>query len=293
MSLLDPTRGLPAYRTSEGDRYYDYCLEPYRPRRPPRGKLRSENLLWASLELAGVREEMTPVLEAIQHSLGKDHCVYGVKYDGTRFWWELYFYDPQKEDPAATVDGLAATLAPWLRFAPSCRPSIPYMMVSFDVDEEVLRQGEVPELNLYLTGTDEHAGRSYIVRSDAMELANTYRFLHPKVDIDTVLSLIQSSAFIDYENPRTLPAVLIPELFACKRICVAKKRVRDGVYYSGIDIDQLRFFLKRMAYPDRLQRIVEKWAPQLDHLYFDVGLDIEQDASGSIRYPKTSFYGTV
>ena len=43
-----------------GDRYFDYCLQPYEPRRHDdgdgAGKLRSENLFWHSLDLAGFIE---------------------------------------------------------------------------------------------------------------------------------------------------------------------------------------------------------------------------------------------
>ncbi|HJL19317.1 MAG TPA: hypothetical protein RMH99_26870 [Sandaracinaceae bacterium LLY-WYZ-13_1] len=279
--------------TAPGDRYFDYCLEPYRPRRPPRGKLRSENLLWKSLEVAGQLEAMAPPLRALQAALGRDMVVFGVKHDGARLWWELYVYDPRKEDPRATVAGLREILAPWLRIAPAVHERAPYMMVSFDLDADVLARGSVEELNLYLTGTDEHMGRSYRVRAEGAELTNTYRFLSPKREIDTVLGLLKSSLFVDYADPRTLPEVLIPELFACKKVCVAKKRDKDGVYYSGIDVDQLRWFLERFDYPAALRAFADACAARFDHLYFDVGLDVRQDESGAIVHPKTSFYGTL
>lgn len=287
-------RGLPLLRTAPGDRYFDYCLQPYRPRRPPAGKLRSENLLWRALELAGLRERARPPLEALQRSLGRDMIVWGAKHDGARLFFELYVYDPRKEDPRATVAGLRDTLAPWLRIAPEIRESVPYMMVSFDLDDAILARGTIDDVNLYLTGSREHEGRSYRVCRAGAELDNTYRFLEPKREIDVVLPLLTSSAFVDYErDPRTLARVLIPELFACKRVCVAKKRRRDGVYFSGIDVDQLRFFLRRFEYPRALPDFVTRHAPELDHLYLDVGIDYEQRADGTIAYPKTSFYGTL
>ncbi|MEM9074894.1 MAG: hypothetical protein AAGE52_40730 [Myxococcota bacterium] len=292
MSLLDPVRGLTLTRSAPGDRYFDYCLQPYTPRRPPNGKLRSENLLWACLEMAGMAKALRAPLTALQEALGRDMIVWGVKHDETRLWCELYVYDPQKEDPRATVAGLTEILAPWFELRPSPRETIPYMMASFDLDPQTIERGVIDEINLYLTGSNEHAGRSYLVREHELEMANIYRFLEPKQHVDEVLSLIRSSATIDYTEPQTLSAVLIPELFACKRVCVAKKRVFDGVYYSGIDVDQLLFFLKRCRYPQRLQELVHGWASDLDHLYFDVGLDVEQH-EGAIRYPKTSFYGTL
>ena len=279
-------------RSAAGDRYFDYCLQPYRPRRPPEGKLRADNLLLHTLELAGLRDAAWPALEALIEGLGRDMVVWGAKHDGERLFFELYVYDPQKEDPRATVSGLTELLAPYLRILPRVRETVPYMMVSFDLDAEILASGEVRELNLYLTGTDAHEGRSYVVREDRRELANTYRFLRPKPEIDTVLGLLRSSLFLDYEDPRVLAEVMPPELFACKRVCVAKKRLRDGVYYSGIDVDALLWFLERRGWPRSLVDFTRAHAAELDHLYFDVGLDFEMRGAEA-RATKTSFYGTI
>ncbi|MEZ4335588.1 MAG: hypothetical protein R3B82_03080 [Sandaracinaceae bacterium] len=277
-----------------GDRFFDYCLEPYRPRRPWQGKLRSEALLWRALELAGIEAEARPVLEALRASLGRDMVVFGVKHDGARFFFELYVYDPRKEDPAATVTGLARALAEVLPIRVPVRESIPYMMVSFDLDAATLAAGAIDELNLYLTGTQVHEGRSYVVTAAGAALTNTYRFLSPKPEIETVLGLVESSAFVDFaSDPRLLAKVLVPELFACKKVCVAKKRVRDGIYFSGVDVDQLLAFLRRFGWPVEMIEAVSAGHDRYDHLFFDVGVDYEPDGEGGLRYPKTSFYGTL
>ncbi len=274
-----------------GDRFFDYCLEPYRPRRPWQGKLRSENLLWWALELAGL--DATPVIEALRAALGRDMTVFGVKHDGARLFFELYVYDPQKEEPAASVAGLARTLENVLPIRVPVRESIPYMMVSFDVDDAVLARGAIDELNLYLTGTAAHAGRSYVVSARGAELANTYRFLPPKPELDPVLGLVKSSAFVDFSaSPPLLGRVLVPELLACKKVCVAKKRERDGIYFSGIDVEQLLGFFRRFGWPDALIERAAAHASTFDHLLFDVGVDYAPDGAGGLVYPKTSFYGT-
>jgi len=278
-------------RTAPTDRYFDYCLQPYRPRRPPEGKLRSDNLLLETLAQAGLLDAALPVVEALQRGLGRDMVVWGAKHDGARYFWELYVYDPQREAPEASVAGLTELLAPHLRVVPTVRETVPTMMVSFDLDADVLASGEVRALNLYLTGTDEHMGRSYVVTEDGAELDNTYRFLRPKPDVDLVLGLLQSSLFVDLSDPVALARVIPPELFACKRVCVAKKRHRDGVYFSGIDVEQLLWFLRRHGYPAPLIRFVDTHAADLDHLYFDVGLDYAPGEDG-VRFVKTSFYGT-
>jgi len=279
-------------RTSPTDRYFDYCLQPYRPRRPPEGKLRADNLLLETLAQAELLDAAAPILEALQAGLGRDMVVWGAKHDGARYFWELYVYDPQNEAPEASVAGLTELLAPHLRVVPTVPESVPSMMVSFDLDADVLASGEIRELNLYLTGTDEHMGRSYVVGESGAELENTYRFLRPKPDVDLVLGLLKSSLFVDLSDPITLARVIPPELFACKRVCVAKKRHRDGVYFSGIDVEQLLWFLRRHGYPAPLLRFVDTHAADLDHLWFDVGIDYEP-SDGGVRFPKTSFYGTL
>jgi hypothetical protein len=275
-----------------GDRYFDYCLQPYHPRRPPEGKLRAENVFRRSLRAAGCLEAFSEPIAALQRSLGRDMTVWGIKHDGSSLWWELYVYDPRKEDPAATLAELRRTLAPWVHLAPEIRESIPYMMVSFDLFPDAFARGIVPEVNVYLTGSPEHEGRSYRVTTSSCELENTYRFMEPKRDVDRVLSLLESSMFVDYGNPRVLARVLIPELFACKRVCVAKKRHRDGIYYSGIDVEQLLWFLRTFAYPAEITRFVDEHREGFEHLYFDVGIDYAQRPDGSIEYTKSSFYGT-
>lgn len=279
--------------STPNDRYFDYCLEPYRPRRPTAGRLRSENLLWHSLEVAGCRERFREPLSAVQNALGRDMTVWGVKFDGKKLWWELYFYDPQKEDPAARLSNLAQTLSPWIPKFPAISETIPYMMASFDISEATLDRGELQAVNLYLHGTELHEGRSYSITDTGRELENTYRFLEAKREIDEILPLLKSSVFVDYSHGPTLSKVLIPELFGCKKICVAKKRHCDAIYFSGIAIDQLLWFLEKFEYPAPLFRFLEAKAEQLEHLYFDVGIDYVMNASRDIVYLKTSYYGTL
>jgi len=281
-------------RQDPHDRYFDYCLEPYRPRTSPRGKLRSENILWHALEHAGAMD-LRPALLAIQASLGRDMTVWGLKHDAGKLWIELYFYDPQKQDPKATIAGLSETLAPWLKLKPAVPEWAPYMMASFDLFPDTVERGSVDAISLYMTGTEEHAGRSYNLTADGdVQLENTYRFMPPKSEVDLMLSLLRASVFVDYSvDPTVLSAVVIPRLFACKRVCVAKKRRADGIYYSGIDVDQLAWFLARFDYPGPIIDFVADHREDFDHLFFDVGIDYRQTADGGIAYPKSSFYGTL
>jgi len=294
-TFIEPStlRALSLFESGPDDRYFDYCLQPYRPRRSWRGKLRPENLLWLSLAIGGTLDALRPPLLALQETLGRDMTVWGAKWDGTRLFWEIYVYDPEKEDPNATLEGIAQALKPWLRVVPRPRESIPYQMVSFDLDGSAIARGTIDEVNLYLTGGPGHSGRSYKARGDGFELENTYRFLDAKREIDQILPLVKASVFVDYTDPPRLSKVLIPELYACKKVCVAKKRFRDGVYFSGIAVEQLLFFLKRFSYPAGLVDFVTRRRESFEHLSWDVGIDYAQGEDGAMTYPKTSFYGTL
>jgi hypothetical protein len=294
-AFIEPTslRALPLLESGPDDRYFDYCLEPYRPRRAWRGKLRPENLLWLTLAVGGGLDALRPPLHAMQDVLGRDMTVWGVKWDGVRLFWEIYVYDPDKEDPNATLGGIARMLRPWLQVRPRPPETIPYAMLSFDLDAAIAQRGTIDEVNLYLTGEAGHAGRSYKVREGSCELENTYRFLDAKREIDQILPLLKASVFVDYGDPARLSRVLIPELFACKKICVSKKRFRDALYFSGIAVEQLLFFLRRFAYPPAVVAYVERHRERFEHLSFDVGIDFLGGEGGSICYPKTSFYGTL
>lgn len=290
-ALRAPPPATPLIFSTPLDRYFDYCLQPYEPRCPPAGKLRAENVLWESLRLAGLESALAPAVRAVQARCGRDMTVFGIKHTAGQLFWELYFYDPQKEDARVTAASLIDALAPLLRFEAAPRETIPYFMFSFDLDARTADTRRVEALNLYLAAREAQAGRSYKLTRTGLEFENIYRFLHPKLEIDKVLHGIRSSVFVDFTRV-ALAKVLFPELFTCRRICVAKKRTADAVYYSGIDVGQLLWFLRRFDYPATLAGYVEEHRAGFEHLLFDVGVDYRMDASGALVFGKTSFYGT-
>jgi hypothetical protein len=289
---IESLRTHPLVPSTATDRYFDYCLQPYEPRRSPHGKLRGETLLWHSFAVAKVHPVLYQSVLALQQDTGRDATVFGIKHIDGQFRWELYFYDPQKQDPRVRATALAQTLQPYLQLRPQVRESIPYFMVSFDLYPQMQPNDIIDAVNLYLAEPVGQAGRSYKVTETFTELENYYFFFHPKTAIKEVLYRIKSSAIVDFEK-YNLAQVLLPELFSCRRICVAKKRRADAVYYSGIDVDQLIWFLKRFLYPTALIDFIGNHREKLDHLRFDVGLDYFIDANGSLVVPKTSYYSTV
>jgi hypothetical protein len=282
----------PLVPATDEDRFFDYCLQPYDPLRDPRGKLRSECLLWNSLDVAGAPSSLDDALRAVQRTAGRDMTVVGIKHHEGRLWWELYFYDRLKEDPAVRAASIIDAVAPWFRIVPHPRETVPYFMFSFDVHAETAERGTVEVVNLYLPYYEVQGGRSYKLSADRLEMDNVYRFLHPKTEIRHILHEIRQSVFVDFTRVQ-LSRVLWPELIDCNRICVAKKRFADAVYYSGIDVGQLLFFLRALGYPPEIQAFVAAHRAQLDHLRFDVGIDYTMRPDGSIVMTKSSYYCIV
>jgi hypothetical protein len=282
----------PLVHATDEDRFFDYCLQPYDPLRDPRGKLRSESLLWNSLDVAAAPASLDEALRAVQRRAGRDNTVIGVKHQAGRLWWELYFYDRLKEDPAVRASSIIDAVAPWFDVVPRPRETVPYFMFSFDVQPDMAEGGRVEVVNLYLPYYEGQGGRSYKLSNERLEMDNFYRFLHPKLEIRHILHEIQQSVFVDYARV-SLSRVLWPELIDCNRVCVAKKRFADAVYYSGIDVGQLLFFLRAMSYPAEIIGFVDAHRSQLDHLRFDVGIDYTMQPDGSIVMTKSSYYCTL
>ena len=278
--------------TTASDRFFDYCLQPYEPRRSPVGKLRSESLLWQSLDVGGACHPLRTALQTVLRECGRDMTVFGVKHAAGVLSWELYFYDPQKQDVHVTATAVQQTVAPYFRIDAKVDESIPYFMFSFNVDPDTPERGVVDDVNLYLASYQVQGGRSYKLAGDRMELENFYRFYHPKREIEELVDRVKSSAFVDFGRV-SMARVLRPELFACNRVCVANKRTHDGIYYSGIDVDQLLFFFGEYGYPEVVSTFVRSHRDRFDHLRFDIGIDYRMDATGALVIPKTSYYGTV
>jgi hypothetical protein len=252
--------------------------------------IRGENLLWNSLDAAGAPARMGELLTAIQRAAGRDMTVFGIKHHQGRLFWELYFYDPEKCDAGVTATAIATAVEPHLRFDALPRETVPYFMWSFDLSNATA--GRADGLNLYMAEPHAQAGRSYKLTRERLELENTYHFLHPKLAVREVMFRIKSSVFVDFSRI-ALSKVLLPELFTCRRICVAKKRQADAVYYSGIDVDQLLWFLRRFDYPSQVTSFVDKHRGRLEHLRFDVGIDYAMDEAGRLLLGKTSYYSTL
>ena len=282
------------------DCFYDYTMRPYPPRGPTAGKPRSSNLLYQLLSQSRQQEKWLEIIGAIRRALGVDRTVWGVKLADGKLMVELYFYlralssSPRHREASEriarpiTVEQVLAALEGRLRVTPTCPAHAPRIMISLDVDDEVLSRGTVDLLHVYM-----NSGISYDVRIDAVEHVNHYTFFEMS-ETDRLRALVEhlSNGLIHGSACGVeIQKVLIPELYACRTICLAAKRGADAIYFAGIDTDRLLWFLENHGWPRPTLAFVENNREAFRHLSWDVGLDfIARD--GEIEWRKTGVYGT-
>lgn len=277
-------------RCEAGDRFADYVLEPYTPRAPFVGKLRSVNLLFEAFADAGVEREGALVVERVRALLGPFRTVWGVKVAGTPpqvAGFELYFYDRARAHADLSIERVTKGLAPLVRVdAEEPRP-LPWHMFSVAFSPGSLREGGRASLHVYLDM------RSYELVGRTPSFENIYTFHEPLRDVDELLHRLRSSIHVDARGPM-LAALLPPYLVRCGRVCVANKRESDAVYFSRVETAAVLELMTRHAWPARLSRFVATHAGELDHLLWCVGFDLRGgDAPGSLEVRKSGVYGSL
>lgn len=294
----------------------DYVLAPYPPRRDPRGGLRAVNLLVESFALAGLEARGVAVIDRLRAQLGPGRTVWGVKYrrgavaspssigscpDGAptqddqagALSWELYVYDPDRERAEATVDAVGAALAGVVEVPGLDRP-IAHHMWSLELDAGALAGRGPGRLTVYVNGADRAgASRSYTLDGRGPALANLYTFHDPRTQPRAILERVRTSVHLG-APPDGVAAVIWPGLHRCRRLCVANKRHADGLYFSGVDTDQLAHFLARLDWPAALRAHVDGRRHRYAHLAWDVGFDftIGDRPGAPPRIDKSAVYAT-
>lgn len=272
--------------------FLDFCLWEYMPVAPYVGKLRSASLLFNSFEVAGVSQRAFDFVTAIRNGFGVSRTVWGVKKLASHLAWEFYFYDYRRTQRERSVSRFMEIAQPFVDCVLAVNENLPYFMFSVDVDEKLLsRQRSLDEIHLYIgnTGSTVSSGICYSLISSGMRLENLYYFFDVRTQMQAIASKASCSVYFDAAIA-SIDQVLWPELRASEVIVVANKQSNDGVYFSRINVDQLIFFLKRLAYPDEICGFVEKHRSQLDHMLYDVGFDYRMEA-GELVILKSGFYG--
>lgn len=291
--MADPAHGLDRFEyATASDPALNYCLWSYSPVAPAEDKFRAINLLYQSFDTARIHPGAFDIVNAIRDGIGPFRTVFGVKLVDGRLGWEFYFYDYARRDRSVSMTRVLEAIA---RFAPCPvvpNETLPYFMFSLDLDDSLargLRGIDVVHMYVGNPGSSVSSGIAYALTETETRLENFYFFFDAGTQMNDVAKKITSSAWFD-DTRLPLDAVLVPELRQCRTICVANKQTHDCIYFSGVDVRQLLWFLRFLAYPDPVIAFVRDNQENLDHLLFDVGFDYRME-NGALRLLKSGYYG--
>lgn len=278
--------------TTAQDPHFNYCLWQYHPAAPAEDKFRAVNLLYHSFELAGIDAAAYGVVDAIRGAIGPFRTVFGIKLLGDRLGWEYYFYDYRRREREVSIGRVLDALRPFARCDVRANESLPYFMFSIDIDDALVtgrRDLDVVHMYLGNPGSTVSSGIAYALRPAGTTLENFYFFFDARTQLQAAADKIFCSPHVD---PASIhyDQLLWPELRSCHTICVANKQRNDCVYFSGVNVDQLLVFLKRLAYPPAIVSMVETHRASLDHLLYDVGIDYRVEGS-RVQVLKSGYYG--
>ncbi|WP_293776163.1 hypothetical protein [uncultured Oxalicibacterium sp.] len=276
----------------DGDTYHDYCLWEYAPLTATVGKLRSSNLLLQSFAEQDLGPQASAIMMALRAELGVGNVVWGIKQEAGRISWELYFYDYARRERTRSVTRILHILRPWIACDVQINESCDYFMFSLDLNHALVQHNKpMSEVQLYMgnVGSQVSSGICYAVTREAMTMKNFYFFFDAATQGQEIFDKLCSSVYLDLSSFRP-ETVLWPEMRGCRTIVLANKRTHEGIYFSRITIDQLLFFLKKMAFPTAQIAFAEQQRDRLDHLLFDVGIDYRMEA-GEINVLKSAYYG--
>ena len=263
--------------------FYDYCHYEYFPDRNVRNAMKSIELLFDSFKFANCNKSFFDLVDCIRRKLGPEQTVWGVKKSDELISWEFYFYNWEKKNPQITISNLLKICRPFFtsRIVPD--ENISYFMFSIDISSDLLASRKLPGVHVY-------AGDSYFLDETGMTLENQYNFYSPKKDIRKLVCDIKQSTIVDFSRIK-LTSILWPELIDCYSICRSRKKKKDAIYYSRLNLQQFLFFLKKLNYPKEIIAFIERNRAKLGHLKFDIGFDYVMHGS-TIEIVKSGYYGT-
>lgn len=286
---MRPDAAAPAGMAAAGP-LYDFCLWPYAPLSDPAGKRPFSDLLELSFGLSEAPAALADVSRRCVEAFGRNATVWGIKWDGARLSWELYFYDYARLDRRVSLEAVRRVLdVPAWRALPVME-HVPYFMCSVELDA---RARFTPSVDLYVgtPGSEVSAGLCYACGPCGPAFKNIYYFFDAKRQHDEILDKLACSMHLT-AGAGAPQDLLWPQTRQCETLVVANKRLNDGIYYSRVNVGQTLWFMRRMGYPaaicDHLARNVGDFA----HLLFDLGVDFRA-APGRVDFFRGAFYGVV
>lgn len=278
--------------TTDGDIFYDYCLWEYKPVVPHENKFRSINLLFHSFNITNANENFYTLVKSIREVIGIFNTVWGIKQEGKELFWEFYFYDYKRRDRDISISRLLEIIRPFTPSRLKVNENLHYFMFSIDFSNDLLTgKQDLEEVHMYIgnPGSSVSSGICYSLTEEKTRLENLYYFFDAEKQMDDIIPKVICSAHID-TSVIHLNEIILPELKKCRVIVVANKQQNDSIYFSGIDIDQFIFFLKKMDYNAKFISFAEENRSMLDHLKYDVGIDYRMEEN-RLRILKSGFYG--
>ena len=278
--------------TAVGDRYFNYCWWPYSPVAKVEHKLRPVNLLFHSFDVGGIDAGACDMVKSIQKEIGRFRTVWGTKLVGDRLAWEFYLYDYQRRSRDVSISRILKSIAHIAPCKFSINETLPYFMFSIDIDDQLVsgkRDLDVVHMYVGNPGSIVSSGIAYAITATSKTLENFYFFFDGKRQLTEAADKITSSVHLDDTNI-DVNNVLRPELRDCHTICVANKQTHDTAYFSGVNVNQLIFFLAWLQYPPEIRQFVETRRAQLDHLLYDVGFDYTSNGD-DLQILKSGYYG--
>ena len=206
--------------------------------------------------------------------------------------WEFYFYDYERQQREVAINKTLAALESQLRCPVRVNEDLSYFMFSLDIDAALIGgQRDMDIVHMYVgnPGSTVSSGICYAMSEMSFTLENFYFFFDAATQLQQAADKISCSAHVDPMRI-DLDEILLPQLRDCQTICVANKQEHDCVYFSGVDVVQLLFFMRRLQYPERIIEFVEQNRSMLDHLLFDVGIDYRVEG-GEVVFLKSGYYG--
>jgi hypothetical protein len=279
------------YATSQ-DPSLNYCLWPYQAPGPAEDKFRSVNLLYQTFAHAGIDATAFAIVDAIRDEIGPFKTVFGIKLASGRLAWEFYFYDYKRRKRAVSISRVLRAIHHYMPTSIQPNENLPYFMFSLDLNDALAtRTALLDVIHMYVgnPGSQVSSGIAYAVREDSIALENFYFFFDARTQLADAAGKIGSTAVLD-DTVVQIDAVLRPELRRCQTICIANKQSHDCIYFSGVDLSQLQWFLEWLRYPPAVTEFVRINRSNLDHLLFDVGFDYRMEGD-QLRIIKSGYYG--
>jgi len=277
---------------TDADPALNYCLWPYARPAPAEDKFRGINLLYQSFDHAGIHPGAFGFVEAIRDAIGPFRTVFGVKLLDQRLGWEFYFYDYARRQRQVSITRVLDALRHVAPCVIAVNESLPYFMFSLDLDDAVargVRPLDVVHMYIGNPGSAVSSGIAYAVTDAGTRLENFYFFFDAATQLSDVAKKVCSSPYFD-DTSLPLDRVVVPALRQCQTICIANKPTHDCIYFSGVTVTQLLWFLQFLSYPPSITAFVRTNRDRFDHLLFDVGFDYRMEG-GLLKILKSGYYG--